>query len=113
MMATGRPRRAGDRSWRRWAVRIGSAVAAAALVGYLPYRLVGGASGAQLERMQGDLDRTRFAITQARASSAELRREIDALRSDPGAVEDIARRDLGMVRPGDLVLRIDPAGGAP
>jgi cell division protein FtsB len=31
--------------------------------------------------------------------------EIGALRSDPLAVESFARRELGMVRPGEIVVR--------
>jgi len=43
--------------------------------------------------------------------NAQLVRSIEALRSDVGAIEDRARADLGMVYPGELVLRVAPAAG--
>ena len=78
-------------------------------VAYLPYRLVGGASGADLDRMRGELDRTRGAIDRLRADNAERQREIEALKNEPAAIEDIARQELGMVRAGELVLRFERA----
>ena len=39
-----------------------------------------------------------------------LRQRIRALRSDPLAVETAAREQLGMLRPGERVLRWDPDG---
>ena len=100
-------RRAGDRSPRLWAVRIGAAVALAAAIALMPYHLVGGPSGSQLDRVRADLARTREETAILRERNAELRREIHALRSQPGFIEDIARRELGMVRPGELILRIE------
>jgi cell division protein FtsB len=34
----------------------------------------------------------------------ELEQTLNAIRTDPAAVESIARRELGMVRPGDTVI---------
>jgi len=33
---------------------------------------------------------------------------IDRLRSDPGTLERLAREDLGMVRPGDVIIELPP-----
>lgn len=38
----------------------------------------------------------------------ELRGRIERLRSDPGTLERRAREDLGMVRPGDVVIQLPP-----
>lgn len=40
-----------------------------------------------------------------------LRVRIDRLRTDPGTLERLAREDLGMVRPGDVIIELplDPA----
>jgi cell division protein FtsB len=42
---------------------------------------------------------------------ARLRSRIDRLRSDRGTLERLAREDLGMVKPGDVVIELplDPA----
>ena len=36
----------------------------------------------------------------------ELRGRIDRLRTDPGTLERRAREDLGMVRPGDVIIEL-------
>jgi cell division protein FtsB len=36
-----------------------------------------------------------------------LRREVRALQGDPAALERAAREDLGYVRPGEIVLKLD------
>ena len=44
-------------------------------------------------------------ISELEDGNAELRREIDALRNDLKAIENIARRELGMVRPDEQVYQ--------
>lgn len=39
--------------------------------------------------------------------NARLRREVDALRSDPRAIERAAREELGLVRPGEIVFSLE------
>ena len=46
----------------------------------------------------------RIADTVAR--SERLRVRIDRLRHDPGMLERLAREDLGMVRPGDVIIEL-------
>jgi cell division protein FtsB len=41
-----------------------------------------------------------------------LRNRIERLRSDPGLLERLAREDLGMVRPGDVVIELPIEGSA-
>jgi cell division protein FtsB len=41
------------------------------------------------------------AIRRARSENALLREEAQRLRSDPTAIEDLARRELGLIRPGE------------
>jgi cell division protein FtsB len=48
----------------------------------------------------------------ARAENAQLRENARRLREDPAAIEDIARRELGMIRPGEklfIVKDVRPA----
>lgn len=54
--------------------------------------------------------------TRIRSSETEIARlqnRIERLRSDPGLLERLAREDLGMVRPGDVVveLPLEDVGG--
>ncbi|HEX9291434.1 MAG TPA: septum formation initiator family protein [Anaeromyxobacteraceae bacterium] len=41
---------------------------------------------------------------------ARLRREVKALQGDPAALERAAREELGYVRPGELVYKLDEGG---
>jgi hypothetical protein len=42
-----------------------------------------------------------------------LRRDIEMARTDDATLEHLARRYLGMARPGEVVYRVPPAKGAP
>lgn len=102
-----RARRAGDTSRRRWAARLAVALVLALGVAYLPYRLVGNRSGADLDRMRRELDLTQSEIERLRADNAERKRENESLKNEPAAIEEIARQELGLVRTGELVLRFE------
>jgi cell division protein FtsB len=55
----------------------------------------------------------RSQITATQAASERLRLRIDRLHHDPGMLEQLAREDLGMVRPGDVVIELpDPKAPA-
>jgi cell division protein FtsB len=46
------------------------------------------------------------------AESERLRVRIDRLRHDPGMLEKLAREDLGMARPGDVIIELPEAAAA-
>ena len=51
-------------------------------------------------------------LARARAENAQLREQARRLREDPQAIEDIARRELGLMRPGEklfIVKDVTPA----
>jgi cell division protein FtsB len=45
-------------------------------------------------------------LLRARAENARLREEARRLREDPAAIEELARRDLGMIKPGEKLFII-------
>ena len=45
-------------------------------------------------------------LAQSRAENARLREQARQLREDPQAVEEIARRELGLLRPGEKLFII-------
>jgi cell division protein FtsB len=58
-------------------------------------------------------DELAAAIARKRADNAQLRDEARRLREDPTAIEEIARRELGLIKPGERVFIIKdvlPAG---
>jgi cell division protein FtsB len=44
------------------------------------------------------------ALADARTSNARLRSEARRLREDPQAIEDVARRELGFIKPGEKLF---------
>lgn len=92
---------------RKWAIRIVLATVVAAVLAYLPYKLLDG-SGAQKTKALGtQLRRLSVEIDKVDAENAQLRRDIHALRTDQAAIEDVARDELQMVYPDEIVIRID------
>lgn len=55
--------------------------------------------------LRHELARVAESNTRTREELRGLQREVDALKNDPHAVERIARDELGMVRPGELVFQ--------
>jgi cell division protein FtsB len=52
------------------------------------------------------------ALARSKAENAQLREEARQLREDPEAIEEIARRELGLIRPGEklfIVKDVKPA----
>ena len=43
-------------------------------------------------------------LARSRAENAQLRDQARRLREDPQAIEDIARRELGLIRPGEKLF---------
>ena len=43
-------------------------------------------------------------LADVRAENARLREEAQRLQDDPGAIEDLARRELGLMKPGEKLF---------
>ena len=48
-------------------------------------------------------------LAAARAENARLFQEMDRLKNDPAALEEVARRDLGLIKPGEKLYIIKDA----
>lgn len=93
---------------RRWGTRLGLALVVAIAIGYLPGEaLRRDPRAVKLEQQLHQLDAEARDLA---AGNAALAREIEALRTDVGAIEDRARADLGMVYPDEVVLRVHTEG---
>lgn len=93
--------------WQIWGTRIALATALATGLAYFPYRLLDGSGARKAEELRQQYERTVAASRSLAAENARLRREIRALKTDVSAIEDIARDELGMVRPGEIIIRIE------
>jgi cell division protein FtsB len=66
--------------------------------------LVGDRGLLAMLRARQEYDAMSATISQLRAENARLREVARRLREDPSAIEEIARRDLGLIRPGERVF---------
>ena len=57
-------------------------------------------------RLQHDVAQVRNDLSTIRNENAGLREQIRRLESDPRAIEAIAREDLGLIRPGEVLFVI-------
>src|SRR2546422_2004410 len=55
----------------------------------------------EIERLRSDMDRLN-------AENQQLGDEVKALRSDPKLIERIAREEMGLARPGEIIIRLPP-----
>jgi len=65
----------------------------------------GGAGAVRVWQLKQEVEALGREIQVLRAEADRLNRTVDRLREDPAVVEQIAREDLGMVRPGEKVLK--------
>jgi cell division protein FtsB len=68
--------------------------------------LVGDRGLLAMIRARRDYDSAAAALARQRAENAQLRDEARRLRDDPAAIEEIARRELGLIKPGETVFII-------
>ena len=98
-------------AFRRWSVRCALAVAIAIAIGYVPGQVA--RRDPRAARLEAQIEELTAEARVVAARNAALRRDIDALRTDIGAIEDRARGDLGMVYPDEIVLRLPQAPEVP
>ena len=55
-------------------------------------------------RARRQYDELSDTIARQRAENARLREEVRRLTDDPSAIEELARRELGLIRPGERVF---------
>ena len=86
------------------AVRVGAlAVVALAILGF------GGQSLGRVWHMSREVASLEREIASLRAETERLAAAAARLRSDPDSIEQIAREELGMVKPGERVLKLPPS----
>ena len=66
--------------------------------------LVGDRGLLAMLRARHEYDQLAASVSRQRAENARLRDQARRLREDPGAIEEIARRELGLIRPGERVF---------
>jgi cell division protein FtsB len=89
-----------------WVNRLLLAALLAFAVAYLPQRLTTGASADDLSRVQREHAALQQRNERLRGDIAALHAEVAALKRDPAEVARIAREDLNLIRPGEVVFEV-------
>jgi cell division protein FtsB len=97
-----------------WVRRIGIAAVVAVAMGYVPYHLYASSGLARLMRLRGEAESLHAGNIKLAEENRRLRQELDSLVDGPGdielskgAIERVARDELGLVRPGEIVFKIE------
>ena len=81
------------------------------VVGALVILGYGGQSLTRVWHLKREVEHLEHEIAGLRAETAELSTEVARLRSDPESIEKVAREQLGLVKPGERVLKLPPSLG--
>jgi len=61
-------------------------------------------------RLAADLEGIEASNEELRRRNEKLRRELQLLADDPAALERAAREELGLIRPGEVIFRLEEEG---
>lgn len=95
----------------RWTKRLLACAVLAAALAYVPYRVYGSEGYVHYRSLKRQHAALIDGNARLRHENARLRREIRRLRDDLGAIEAVARDELGMVLPGEIVFQIEEPDG--
>lgn len=90
---------------RRWGVRCGLSIVVAIAIGYVPGQVL--RQDPRVAKLTLQLDELDVEARGLAAETLALWREVRALESDVGTIENRARADLGMVYPDEILLRVE------
>jgi cell division protein FtsB len=95
------------RSPLRWTARIAAATLLAGAIVYVPYRLFRLADTQRLAQLSSTLEQLRQRNRALRSENEQLARDVARLEDNPQALEHVAREELGLVRPLDIVFQFE------
>jgi cell division protein FtsB len=61
--------------------------------------------------MKHEVENLEREIVTLRTEAGRLTTTVNRLRTDPDFIEQVAREDLGLVKPGERVLKLPPSSG--
>ena len=59
-----------------------------------------------MQRTQREIQQIRQQIGKVNAENKSLAEQVNALKTDPKAIERIAREEMGLARPGELIFKL-------
>lgn len=88
-----------------WA-QYGRAVLTVCVFGLFLHDIFGTHGFLAMRRTKQDIERVQLQISCLNQENTELSGEVKALKSDPRKVESIARDELGLAKPGEVIIKI-------
>jgi cell division protein FtsB len=92
--------------WRARLRRAAPYAGGALIVLVLMHTIFGPYGYLSMRRSERQIEQLRREIDRLDRENQQLSGEIRALQSDPSAVEKVAREDMGLARPGELIFRL-------
>lgn len=90
-----------------WTARLVVALAVSVGVGYLPYHLYLRSGLSHFVGLRAELAQLQARNQKLRAGIVELRLQLKRFQEDSEAVERVARDELGMVRGGEVIFKVE------
>jgi len=90
-----------------WIARLVVALAVSVGVGYLPYHLYLRSGLSHFVGLRAELSQLQARNQKLRAGIVELRLQLKRFQEDSEAVERVARDELGMVRSGEVIFKVE------
>ncbi len=59
-----------------------------------------------MRRTQGEIERMREQIGKLNGENKSMTEQVNSLKTDPKAIERIAREEMGLARPGEMIYRL-------
>ena len=91
---------------RLLASRYGLAALGAAILGMLIYLTASADGFVRSGELEKELLKLKAEIAELEDANRLLRQKLEHLRTDPGYIEDEARKKLGLIRPGEIIYRL-------
>lgn len=98
--------------WKVWVRRAGVYAGGALLVLVLMHTIFGPYGYLSMRRSEHEIEQLREEIERLDRENVELSGQIRALETDPAAIEKLAREEMGLARPGEMIYRLpdEPPG---
>lgn len=89
-----------------WWAQYGRAVLGICVFGLFLHDIFGTHGYLAMRRTKQDIERVQGEIARLNKENGELSQEVKALKSDPHKIESIARDELGLAKPGEVIIKI-------
>jgi cell division protein FtsB len=84
----------------------GSTLVGLLLLALLVHDIFGAHGYLAMRRTQQEINKVKAGIEQLNKENVQLEEEVNDLKSDPHKIEKIARDELGLARPGEVIIKI-------